>query len=146
MCFWGLEEAFDREPRKVLEWTMRKKGKPKVLVRSEMSLYEGVKTRVRVNYELSEEYEVKVEMHQEYVPPPFLFALVMILSPNLPEGALSELLHADDLVLMSETIEGLWVKFLKGKEAFESKGLKVNHGKKHKVMVVVVVASTPSRA
>ena len=34
--------------------------------------------------------------------------------------ALSELLYADDLVLMSETFEGLRNKFLKWKEAFES--------------------------
>ena len=46
------------------------------------------------------------------------------------DGALSELLHADDLVLMSETIEGLWNKFLGWKEPFESKGLKINLGKK----------------
>ena len=52
-----------------------------------------------------------------------------MLSLNLPEGARSELLYADDTVLMSETIEGLRDKFLKWKEAFESKGLKVNHGK-----------------
>ena len=45
------------------------------------------------------------------------------------EGALSELLYADDLVLMSEIIVGLRNMFLEWKEAFESKGLKVNHGK-----------------
>ena len=45
------------------------------------------------------------------------------------EDALSELLYADDLVLMSETIEGLRNRFLKRKESFESKGLKVNLGK-----------------
>ena len=44
------------------------------------------------------------------------------------------LLYADDLVLISETIEGLRNKFLKWKEAIESKGLKVNLGKT-KVMV-----------
>ena len=44
-------------------------------------------------------------------------------------GLLSEMLHADDLVLMSETMEGLREKFWKWKEAFESKGLKVNLGK-----------------
>ena len=49
-----------------------------------------------------------------------------MLSLNLPEGALSELLHADDFILMSETIEGLRNTFVKLKEAFESKGLKVN--------------------
>ena len=57
-----------------------------------------------------------------------------MLSLNLPEGALSELLYADGLVLMSETIEGLRNTLLKWKEAFESKGLKVNLGKT-KVMV-----------
>ena len=50
------------------------------------------------------------------------------------EGVLSELLYADDLVLMSEIIEGLRNKFLKWREAFESKGLKATHGK-IKVMV-----------
>ena len=45
------------------------------------------------------------------------------------EGVLSELLYADDLVLMNQTIEGLRYVYLKWKEAFESKGLKVNLGK-----------------
>ena len=49
-------------------------------------------------------------------------------------GVLSELLYADDLVLMSEIIDGLRNKFLKWKEAFVSKSLKVNLGKT-KVMV-----------
>ena len=42
---------------------------------------------------------------------------------------LSEFLCADDVVLMSEIIEGLRNKFLKWKEDFESKGLKVYLGK-----------------
>ena len=33
---------------------------------------------------------------------------------NLPEGALSEFLYADDLVLMCVTIAGLMNKFIKG--------------------------------
>ena len=39
------------------------------------------------------------------------------------------MLYADDLVLTSETMEGLREKFWKWKEAFESSGLKVNLGK-----------------
>ena len=49
-----------------------------------------------------------------------------MLSLNLQDGALSELLCADDIVLMSETMEGLRKTFLKWKEVFESKCLKVN--------------------
>ena len=45
------------------------------------------------------------------------------------KGPLSELLYADDLVLMSEIITGLWNKLLKWKEVFENKGLIVNLGK-----------------
>ena len=39
VCFENLEKAFDRVQRKMMEWAMRKKGIPDVLVRSAMSLY-----------------------------------------------------------------------------------------------------------
>ena len=86
---------------------MRKIGIPEVLVRSVMSLYEGAKTRVRVDSELSEKFEVKVGMHHGSVLSPFLFAVVKdVVTEFARDGALSELLHANDL-LLSETIEGL---------------------------------------
>ena len=59
MCFVDQEKAFDRVPRRALGWTMGKKGKPEVLVRLVMSLYEGAKTRVRVDSELSESLRLK---------------------------------------------------------------------------------------
>ena len=62
-----------------------------------------------------------------------------MLSLNWQERVLSELLYADDLVLMSETIEGLVNKFIKWKEAFESKGLNVILGKT-KLMVSGYIA------
>ena len=96
-------------------------GIPEYLVRSAMSLYEGAKTRVRVDSELSEELEVKVGKHQGSELSPFLFAVEADVDTEFArEGAISELLYADNLVLMSETIEGLMNKFIKWKEAFES--------------------------
>ena len=69
-------------------------------------------------------------MHQGSGQSPILFALVVdFVTEFAREDALSELLHADDLVLMSETIEGLRDKILRQNESFESKGLKVNLGK-----------------
>ena len=66
-------------------------------------------------------------MHQGSVQSPFLFVVVVdVVTEFAREGALSELLYSDDLVLMSETIEGLRNKFMKWKEPFESKALKVN--------------------
>ena len=75
--FVDLEKAFDRVPRKVVEWAMRKSVVPEVMVRAVMSLYEGVKTRVRVGQELSEEFEVKVGVHQGSVFSPLIFAIVV---------------------------------------------------------------------
>ena len=51
-----------------------------------------------------------------------------MLSLNLSEGALSEVLYDDDLVLLREIIQELRNKFLKWKKPFESNGLKVNLG------------------
>ena len=122
-----VEKAFDRVPRRI--------GIPEVLVRSVMSLCEGAKTRVIVDSELSEQLKIKVEMHQGSVLSPFLLAVVVdVVTEFAREGTRSELLYADDLVLMSEIIKGLTNKFLKWKDAFESKGLNVNLGKT-KVMV-----------
>ena len=86
---------------------MNKKGIPGILVRL-ISLCEGSKRRVRVDFELSEEFEVKVEIHYGSVLSCFLREFVADVVTELTrKGALSELLHADDLEMMSETIEGL---------------------------------------
>ena len=56
---------------------MRKKGIPEVLARSVMSLYEGAKTRVREDYELSDDLDIKVGLHHGSVLSHFLFAAVV---------------------------------------------------------------------
>ena len=66
--------------------------------------------------ELLEKFEVKVVMHQGSVLSLFLFTvLVDVVTEFAREVVLSVLLYADDLVLMSETIEGLRIKFIKWK-------------------------------
>ena len=66
-----------------------------------------------MDFELLEEFEVKVGMHKGSVLSTFLLAVVVdFVIEFAREGALSELLYADDLDLMSEIIEGLRNKFL----------------------------------
>ncbi|XP_006819864.1 uncharacterized protein LOC102808533, partial [Saccoglossus kowalevskii] len=80
-------------------------------------------------------FEVKVGVHQDSVLSPLIFAVVIdVVTESAREGLMREMLYADDLVLMDDTMEGLREKFVKWKKAFESKGLKVNLGKT-KVMV-----------
>ena len=93
---------------------LTKNGIAKFVFRSVTNLYEEANTRVRVDSELSEEFEVKVGMHQGSVLSCFLFAVVVdVVTEVAREVALSVLLYADNLVLMSETIEQLRNKFLK---------------------------------
>ena len=126
---------------------MRKKGIPEVLVRSVMCLYEGAKTRVRVDSELLEELEVIVGMLQGSVLSPFLFAVVVdVVTEFAREGALRELLHADYLVLMSETIAVLRNTLLKWKETFESKGLNVNIGKTELMVCEIITMDDMSKS
>ena len=108
MCFVDMEKAFERVPRKVMEWAMRKKGLSEVIVRAVIGLYGGAKTRVRVAFAYSEEFEVKVGVHQGSVLSPLLFAIVI--TENV-RGVVNELLYADDLVIMSEDMEDLKERF-----------------------------------
>ena len=129
MCFVDMEKAFDRVPRKVMEWAMRKKSL------SVMSLYDGAKTRVKMGSAYSEEFEVKVVVHQGSMLSPLLFAIVVeVITENARRGVVNELLYADDLVIMSEDMEDLKERFWNWKNALESKGLKVNT-RKTKLMV-----------
>ena len=48
--FVDLEKAFDRVPREVISWAMRKLGVEEWLVSAVMSTYTGVKTVVRTVY------------------------------------------------------------------------------------------------
>ena len=125
MCFVGLEKTFDRVPRKVMRWALRKKKLPEILVKAVMSLYEDLKTNVKVKSKLSEEFYVAIGVHQGSVLSPLLFAIVVdVVTENARKGLMKEVLYADDLVLISETTEGLKEMFLKWRSALESKGLK----------------------
>ena len=52
ICVLLTQKVFDRVLRKVFEWALRKNGIPEVLVRSVMSLFQGTKTRIRVDSQL----------------------------------------------------------------------------------------------
>jgi predicted GNAT family acetyltransferase len=130
MCFVDLEKAFDRVPRKVIEWALRKKGVEERLVKMVMEMYKRARTRVRIGGTYSEGFDVNVGVHQGSILSPFLFITVMdVVCGSAMEGLLFEILYADDLVLMAESMSELRGKFKAWKEAMERKGLKVNVGK-----------------
>ena len=133
MCFVDLEKAFDRVPRKVMKWALRKKSLPEVLVKAVMSLYEGSRTKVRVGSGFSEEFGVRVGVHQGSVLSPLIFAIVVdAVSEHAREGLLNEILYADDLVQMSENLEDLRERFQGWRDALESKGWKLGEARTYR--------------
>ena len=68
---------------------------------------------VRVDRQFSsDEFNIKVGVHQGAVMSPLLFIIVMeALSREFRVGCPWELLYTDDLVLMAETLEDLKKKF-----------------------------------
>ena len=60
MAFVDLEKAFDRVPRKVIWWALRKLGVEEWIVRLVQGMYANARSRVRVGEGFSKEFEVKV--------------------------------------------------------------------------------------
>ena len=78
---------------------------------------------------------MKVGLHQGSVLSPLLFAAVMdVVYIEARSGLPSELLYADDLVIMAPTMEQLGRRVADWRPSLLGKGLKVNAGKS-KVMV-----------
>ena len=135
MAFVDLEKAFDRVPRKVMWWTLRKLGVEEWIVRLVQGMYVNARSRVRVGEGFSKEFEVKVGAHQGSVLSPLLFIIVLeALSRELRAHVPWEDLYADDLVITTDSLEDCLRRLLIWKEAMEKKGLRVNAGKT-KVMI-----------
>ena len=92
----------------VVRWTLRKLGVDEWLNRTVMALYTEACTIVRADTGLSESFEVNVGLHQGSVLSPLLLAAVTdVASSEARNGLPSELLYADDLVIMAPTMEQL---------------------------------------
>ena len=104
-----LEKAFDKSPEgEVVRWAMRKPGVDGWLIRMVVALYADDCAVVKADAGLGERFDVKVGLHQGSALSPLLFAIVMdVVSSEARNGLPTELLCADDLVLMAPTVEQL---------------------------------------
>ena len=89
---------------------MRKFGVDEWIVWLVKVMYHDANSKVRLNSYFSERFKVTVGVHQGSVLSPFRFAIKMealSLSQECCIGCLWELLHADDLAIMSDNLEDL---------------------------------------
>ena len=126
-AFVDLEKAFDRVPRKVIWWSLRKLGVEEWVIRLVKAMYNNTHSNVQVNGASSEPFKVTVGVHQGSVLSPLLFIIVMeAISREFRVSCPWELLYADDLAILSEVLEVLKNKLATWKTSLESYGLHEN--------------------
>ncbi|GJY48879.1 ataxia telangiectasia mutated family protein [Tanacetum coccineum] len=93
-------------------------------------MYEGARTCVRMPTGNSEYFPVDVGLHQGSAISPYLFTLILDeLSRGIQESIPWCLICADDIVLVSDTPDGLNGRLEQWREMLENKGLRVSREK-----------------
>ena len=93
--------------------------------------YHGASTVVRTTHGRTDEFPIKVGLHQGSGLSPFLFIVVLdVISEKFRCGLPWELLFADDLAVVTDTEEEMQRRWLGWQIGMESKGLKATPGKR----------------
>ncbi|KAK3555243.1 hypothetical protein QTP86_010532 [Hemibagrus guttatus] len=128
--FVELEKAYDRVPREELWCCMRKSGVAEKYVRVVQDMYESSRTVVRCAVCQTEEFNVKVGLHQGSALSPFLFAIMMDqLSEEVRQESPWTMMFADNIVICSESREQVEENLERGRFALERRGMKVSRSK-----------------
>ena len=129
-AFVDLKKADDWVPPSILCWAMRKSGIDEWIFRLVKVMYNGANSRVRVNGCFGERFEVTVVVHQGSVLSQLLFTIVIRpLSCECRIGCPWELLHTDDLVIMSDNLEDLRIQLQAWRTSLDTLCLRINVGK-----------------
>ena len=125
MAFVDLEKVFGHVPGRVIWWALHKLSINEWLVQLIQRMYENARRSMHVSWNLSEEFSVKVGVHQGSCLSPLLFITVLeALSQEFHTECPLEKLYADDLVIITELLEELQWKLILWKTNIEGKGLR----------------------
>ena len=113
LTFVDLEKAYDRVPRELVYWCLRRRGVPEKLARLVEATYHGSSTVVRTTHGRTDELPINVGLHQGSGLSPFLFIVVSyVISEEFRCGLPCELLFADDLAVVTDTEEEMQKRWL----------------------------------
>ena len=102
MIFVDFEKAYDRVPRELIWWSLRKKGVPEAYFKIIQDMYENCLTHVSTREGNTEYFDVKVGLHQGSAISPLHIIIIIIIMDDLTSEIDTEppaMLFADDLVL-----------------------------------------------
>ena len=106
MVIVDLEKAFDRIPRDLIWWRLRKKVVPEEYVHIIQDMYQACTTQVVTKKGETEYVPIEVGLHQRSALSPLLFIIIMdVLTENIEKDPPWVTMFADDLVRCAMTRE-----------------------------------------
>ena len=103
LVFIDLEKAYDKISRNIMWWSLYKYKVPSKYVTLIKDMYNNVVTRVRTSDRDTDDFPIRIGLHQGSALSPYLFALVMDeVTRNIQGGIPWCMLFADDVLLMDE--------------------------------------------
>jgi Reverse transcriptase (RNA-dependent DNA polymerase) len=105
MIFIDLEKAYDKIPRNIMWWALKRKLVPTKYVTLIKDMYTNAVTCVRACDGESDTFPIKIGLHQGSALSPYIFTLVMDeIIKDIQEDIPWCMLFVDDVVLIDESI------------------------------------------
>ena len=135
MVFIDLEKAYDKIPRNVMWWALEKHKVPAKYITLMKDMYDNVVTSVRTSDVDTDDFPIKIGLHQGSALSPYLFALVMDEVTRDIQGDIPWcMLFADDVVLVDDSRTGVNRKLELWRQTLESKGFRLSRTKTEYMM------------
>ena len=104
MVFIDLEKVYDRVARDVLWIDLDKKGVCVANIKVIQDMYDGVLSKVKILKCETNDFPIRIDLHQGSPLSPYLFNLVIdVLTESIIEDVPMCMLFTDDIVLLAES-------------------------------------------
>src|SRR6266498_2244193 len=130
-----LEKSYDKIPRNIMWWALEKYKVPTKYITLVKDMYHDVVTCMRTCDGDTDDFLIKIGLHQGSALSPYLFILVMDKVTKNIQGDISWcMLFADDVVLVDESRIGVNKKLELWRNILESKGFRLSTSKTEYMM------------
>ena len=130
MIFIDVENAYDNVPRDLLWKVLEKKEVHVGYIRVIQNMYEGVMTSVRTPAGETNDFPIRIGLHQGSALSPYLFNIVLdVLTSSIQEEIPKCMLFADDIVILGDSkVEINW-KLELWRTTLESQSFRISRSK-----------------